>query len=91
MGGVEDETGTYAHHLQLALRTDTLFSDEAVALIHQVARGLPRAVNNLAVQALVAAYATNRSIVDEACAPPVPPSPKSPPNDDSPTRGPTPR
>ena len=41
-----------------------MFSDDAIALIHQVARGLPRAVNNLAVQALVAAYATNKSIVD---------------------------
>lgn len=50
-----DETGTYiAHHLELAGRTDTLFSDDAVALIHQVARGLPRAVNNLAVQARLA-------------------------------------
>ena len=62
-----DETGTYiAHHLALAGRTDTLFSDDAVELIHQVARGLPRAVNNLAVQALVAAYAGGRNIVDES-------------------------
>lgn len=61
------ETASYiAHHLALAGRNDTMFSDDAVALIHQVARGLPRAVNNLAVQALVAAYATNKSIVDEA-------------------------
>jgi type II secretory pathway predicted ATPase ExeA len=37
-------------------------------LIHQVSRGLPRAVNNLAIQALVAAYATNKSIVDESSA-----------------------
>ena len=39
-----------------------------LALIHQVSRGLPRAVNNLAVQALVAAYATNKAIVDESSA-----------------------
>ena len=63
------ETGSYiAHHLQLAGRADTLFSDDATALIHQVARGLPRAVNNLAVQALVAAYATKKAIVDESSA-----------------------
>ena len=37
------------HHLALAGRSDTLFSDDAVALIHQVSRGLPRLVNNLAV------------------------------------------
>ena len=31
-------------------------------------RGLPRAVNNLAIQALVAAFATNKTIVDESSA-----------------------
>jgi type II secretory pathway predicted ATPase ExeA len=63
------ETGSYiTHHLRLAGRSDTLFSDDALTLIHQVSRGLPRAVNNLAVQALVAAYATNKKIVDESSA-----------------------
>ena len=36
--------------------------------IHQVSRGLPRAVNNLAIQALVAAFASNKAIVDESSA-----------------------
>ena len=68
-GMTDTETASYlAHHLQLAGRSDTLFSDDATALIHQVSRGLPRAVNNLAVQALVAAYATNKAIVDESSA-----------------------
>jgi type II secretory pathway predicted ATPase ExeA len=63
------ETGTYiAHHLNLAGRTDTLFSDDATALIHQVSRGLPRAVNNLAIQALISAAAEQKSIVDESSA-----------------------
>ena len=63
------ETATYiAHHITLAGRSDTIFSDDATALIHQVARGLPRAVNNLAVQSLVAAYAENKAIVDESSA-----------------------
>ncbi len=31
-------------------------------------RGLPRAVNNLAVQSLVAAFAHNKAIVDESSA-----------------------
>jgi type II secretory pathway predicted ATPase ExeA len=66
-GMTPEETGSYiSHHLKLAGRSDTLFSDDALALIHQVSRGLPRAVNNLAVQALVAAYATNKTIVDES-------------------------
>ena len=61
------ETGSYvAHHLKIAGRADTLFSDDALALIHQVSRGLPRAVNNLAVQSLVAAFADNKAIVDES-------------------------
>jgi type II secretory pathway predicted ATPase ExeA len=38
------------------------------ALIHATARGLPRAVNNLAIQALVAAYAEGKAIVDESAA-----------------------
>ncbi len=60
------ETSSYiGHHLQLAGRSDTLFTDDATALIHQVSRGLPRAINNLALQALVAAYATKKAIIDE--------------------------
>jgi hypothetical protein len=50
-----ETNGYLAHHLKLAGRSDTLFSDDDVALVHQVSRGLPRAVNNLAIQALVAA------------------------------------
>ncbi len=68
IAGLEaDETAGYiAHHLKLAGRSDTLFSDDAVALIHQVSRGLPRLVNNLAVQSLVAAFAEGKAIVDES-------------------------
>ncbi len=42
------DTAEYiAHHLKLAGRSDTLFSDDAVARIHKASWGLPRAVNNL--------------------------------------------
>ncbi len=57
-----------AHHVRLAGRSDTLFSDDAAARIHKASRGLPRAVNNLAVQALIAAYAAKASIVDDKAA-----------------------
>jgi type II secretory pathway predicted ATPase ExeA len=61
------ETASYLrHHVTLASRSDTLFSDDAAALIHQTSRGYPRAVNNLALQALVAAFAADRAIVDES-------------------------
>ncbi|MDT3446961.1 ExeA family protein [Pseudofrankia sp. BMG5.37] len=64
-----DETASYIHHhLNLAGRSDTLFSDDAITLIHTTARGYPRAVNNLALQALVAAWAAGNSIVDEKSA-----------------------
>jgi type II secretory pathway predicted ATPase ExeA len=61
------ETKAYIHHHTThAGRSDTLFSDDATDLIHQVSRGLPRAVNNIAVQALIATYTMNKTIVDQA-------------------------
>lgn len=56
------------HHLGLAGRSDILFSDDAVAVIHQASRGLPRSLNNLALQALVATFAAGKAIVDQAAA-----------------------
>jgi type II secretory pathway predicted ATPase ExeA len=63
------ETTSYIkHHLGLAGRSDQLFTEDATALIHSTARGIPRAVNNLALQALVATFAANKSLVDEPAA-----------------------
>jgi type II secretory pathway predicted ATPase ExeA len=68
-GMTDQETADYLrHHIALAGRSDNLFSDDAAALIHTTARGLPRAVNNLAIQSLIAAYADGKNIVDEATA-----------------------
>jgi type II secretory pathway predicted ATPase ExeA len=65
----EPETTSYiSHHVKLAGRADTLFTDDAAALIHATARGYPRAVNNLAIAALVAAYAAGKAIIDESSA-----------------------
>jgi len=68
LGGMSgtDTTSYINHHLKLAGRTDTLFSDDAVALIHQTSRGYPRVVNNMAVHALLAALTENKTIVDES-------------------------
>jgi len=52
------------HHLKLAGRADPLFSDDAKAAIHQASRGYPRAINILAVSALIATYTSNKAIVD---------------------------
>lgn len=68
-GMSRDETASYlTHHLKLAGRSDTLFSDDAITLIHQTSRGFPRMVNNLATQALLAALSEDKSIVDESSA-----------------------
>ncbi|BBY56940.1 hypothetical protein MSAR_00760 [Mycolicibacterium sarraceniae] len=63
------DTADYiGHHATIAGRTDTLFSDDAITLIHNAARGYPRAVNNLAVHPLTAAFAAKAAIVDEKAA-----------------------
>lgn len=63
------ETDAYIrHHLKYVGRSDTLFSDDAVAAIHQGSRGYPRVVNNLAVSALIATYAADKAIVDLSAA-----------------------
>jgi type II secretory pathway predicted ATPase ExeA len=64
-----EQTAAYiTHHIKLAGRSGTIFSDDAATIIHDAARGLPRAVNNLATQALVAAWAGRKSIIDEQSA-----------------------
>jgi type II secretory pathway predicted ATPase ExeA len=56
------------HHIALAGRRDPLFADDAVARLHQAANGLPRALNNLARDAIIAAAADRKELVDDACA-----------------------
>jgi len=64
------ETKKYIeHHVTHAGRgSDTLFSDDAITTIHGHARGIPRAINNLAIAALLAAFTTKKSIIDESSA-----------------------
>jgi type II secretory pathway predicted ATPase ExeA len=56
------------HHLALCGRHDPLFADDAIARLHRVANGLPRALNNAATAALIAAAADSKNLVDDACA-----------------------
>ena len=63
------ETGAYLrHHPKLAGRADPLFSDDAIARLHRVANGLPRALNNAATAAIIAAAADGKDLIDDACA-----------------------
>jgi len=64
----DETTGYISHHLQLAGRSDPLFTDDATALIHESGRGKPRAVNRLALAALIAACAAGKNLIDEASA-----------------------
>jgi type II secretory pathway predicted ATPase ExeA len=66
-GMTQAETASYiARHVNLAGRADQLFTEDAMNLIHSTGRGYPRAVNNLALQSLVAAFAAGKNLVDEA-------------------------
>lgn len=56
------------HHLAIAGRADPLIADDAAARLHRYANGLPRALNNAATAALMAAAADAKGIVDDACA-----------------------
>jgi type II secretory pathway predicted ATPase ExeA len=68
-GMTADETAGYIrHHLTLVGRSDPIFTDDAISLIHTNSRGKPRSVNNLAIAALIAARAQDKTLVDEASA-----------------------
>ena len=65
----QETASCISHHLALAGRgSDTLFSDDAITLIHDTSRGLPRTVNNLCVASLIAACAAGHPIADQAAA-----------------------
>jgi type II secretory pathway predicted ATPase ExeA len=64
----EETAGYIRHHLEQAGRTAELFTDEAIAQVHQAARGKPRTVNNIAVAALIATAGAGKNLVDHASA-----------------------
>lgn len=63
-----ETTSCVTHHLKLVGRPDQLFTADALSLIHTTSRGFPRAVNNLSLQLLVAAFAAGKNLVDEPAA-----------------------
>jgi type II secretory pathway predicted ATPase ExeA len=63
------ESASYLrHHLGLAGRDEALFADDAIARLHRASGGLPRALNDAAAAALIAAAADNKDLVDDTCA-----------------------
>ena len=70
LAGMSDkESAQYIrHHVELAGRKDNLFADDAIELLHRSGRGIPRQLNNLATQALIACFAEQKATVDLNCA-----------------------
>lgn len=68
LSGFSDlETKAYIqHHLKVAGVNHPLFSDEAVRLIHQFSKGIPRRINNLCTACLLAGFADQKPVIDEA-------------------------
>jgi type II secretory pathway predicted ATPase ExeA len=63
----ESETRAYIeHHLKVAGVAHPLFSDEATRLVHQFSKGIPRRINNLCVASLLAGFADQKRLIDEA-------------------------
>lgn len=56
------------HHLALVGRTDPLIADDAIGRLHKASLGLPRALNNAAIAALIAAATAGKAPVDDDCA-----------------------
>jgi type II secretory pathway predicted ATPase ExeA len=68
-GPTSGESSAYLrHHLALAGRDEPLFADDAIARLHRASGGLPRALNNAATAAIIAAAADNKTLVDDTCA-----------------------
>jgi type II secretory pathway predicted ATPase ExeA len=63
----EPETKAYIHHhVKVAGVSHHLFSAEAIQLIHQFTKGIPRRINNLATACLLAGFAEQKNLIDEA-------------------------
>ncbi len=63
-----DATSYLRHHLALAGRSDQLFADDAIVRLHRLSNGIPRALNNAATAALIAAASDGKELVDDASA-----------------------
>src|SRR5262249_39076905 len=60
-----DGTAYLRHHLALAGRSDQLFADDAIVRLHRLSNGIPRALNNAATAALIAAAAHGKELADD--------------------------
>lgn len=62
----EEETGQYVlHRLKVAGRDQPVFKPEAIRLIYEQAKGLPREINNLCDMSLFVGFAKKLAMVEE--------------------------
>lgn len=61
---VEDTRNYVAFHLQRAGISEGAFTDEAVKRLFHVTKGLPRSINQLALQAMIHAAVVGRDVID---------------------------
>jgi len=63
----EQEIPAYIlHHLQVAGLDRQVFTEDAIAMVYQFSKGIPRRINNICRYALVAAVETDSPVVDAA-------------------------
>ena len=65
---LEESTNYLVHHIKLAGRDEPLFANDAIARLHRISNGLPRALNNAATAAMMAGAAEKKDLIDDACA-----------------------
>jgi len=59
-----EAAGYVKHQLEIAGRTDTLFTDDVIAEIYQQAKGIPRLLNTLCYECLLDIYRQQKNVVD---------------------------
>jgi type II secretory pathway predicted ATPase ExeA len=64
-GLAQSEAAAYLkHQLEIAGRTDMLFTDDVIAEIYQQAKGIPRLINTLCYECLLDIYRQQKNVVD---------------------------
>ena len=62
----EEDTGCYiAHRLNVAGRTEPVFTPSAVSLIHTLSGGIPRRINTMCDMALIAGALSKAALIEE--------------------------
>jgi len=62
--GEDEISGYIRHHLKLAGLDRQIFTDDAICLIYQCSKGIPRRINNICRYAIVAAVMADSATVD---------------------------